>query len=226
MVMNKVKGNMYNFVSHTWNPIRGKCSHDCVYCYMKVFPQKELRLVESELIDDLGEGNFIFVGSSTDMFAKDVSTEWINTVLLKCRDYSLNKYLFQTKNPMRFDEFSHLFPEKSVFATTIESNRTHKEMNNSPSLFERYDIFKELDFGKRMITIEPIMDFELSVFVDWIKDIAPFQVAIGADSKGHNLSEPSGEKVKLLIEELEKFTKVIQKDNLKRIFNKQEKNDN
>lgn len=29
------KGNMYEFVTHTWNPIKGKCSHGCTYCYMK-----------------------------------------------------------------------------------------------------------------------------------------------------------------------------------------------
>ena len=26
---------MYEFVTHTWNPIKGKCYHDCSYCYMK-----------------------------------------------------------------------------------------------------------------------------------------------------------------------------------------------
>ena len=29
------KGNMYEFVTHTWNPIKGKCFHGCTYCYMK-----------------------------------------------------------------------------------------------------------------------------------------------------------------------------------------------
>lgn len=41
--MNKQRGNMYSWVSHTWNPVKGKCPHDCNYCYMKRFPQKEMR---------------------------------------------------------------------------------------------------------------------------------------------------------------------------------------
>src|SRR3990167_1900105 len=31
-MLNKQKGNMYGFVTHTWNPIKGKCSHNCSYC--------------------------------------------------------------------------------------------------------------------------------------------------------------------------------------------------
>ena len=218
-MLNEVKGNMYNFVTHTWNPIKGKCSHDCSYCYMKRWgEQKPVRLVEKELNDDLGEGNFIFVGSSTDMFADDVPAEWIEEVLTHCRTYDLNKYLFQTKNPERFKEFAHKFPENTVLCITLESNRTHKEMNDSPSTFERYNEFKDLLGGEQMITIEPIMDFEPSVLIDWIKDIGPFQVNIGADSQRSGLPEPSKEKIEALINELEKFTKVFKKDNLKRLL--------
>lgn len=27
MGLNKAKGNMYEFITHTWNPIKGKCPH-------------------------------------------------------------------------------------------------------------------------------------------------------------------------------------------------------
>ena len=40
---------MYPWVTHTWNVIKGKCPHDCSYCYMKRFPQGELRFDEKEL---------------------------------------------------------------------------------------------------------------------------------------------------------------------------------
>jgi hypothetical protein len=42
--------------------------------------------------------------------------------------------------------------------------------------------------------------------------------SVGADSKNCHLPEPSSEKVRDLITELSKFTKVIQKDNLKRLL--------
>ena len=75
MALNKQKGNMYAFVTHTWNAVKGKCPHDCEYCYMKEFPQGELKFDEKELKTDLGEGNFIFVGSSCDMFADAVPSQ-------------------------------------------------------------------------------------------------------------------------------------------------------
>ncbi|KKL05192.1 hypothetical protein LCGC14_2608530, partial [marine sediment metagenome] len=77
-------GNMYSsYITHTWNPLKGKCEFDCHYCYMKsiVKNPKPIRLVESELKTNLGKNNFIFVGSSTDMFHPDVPTEWTEEVL-------------------------------------------------------------------------------------------------------------------------------------------------
>jgi len=68
-----------------------------------------------------------------------------------------------------------------------------------------------------MVTIEPIMDFDLIELVTIIKNIKPEWVNIGADSKGHNLPEPSKEKINALIEELKKITEVKIKDNLKRL---------
>ena len=92
MALNRSKGQMYPWVTHTWNPIRGKCPHECVYCYMNRFPQGELRF-EKCLQDNLGEGNTIFVGSSTDMWANEVPTEWIEKVLHYCSQK--NQFLFQ-----------------------------------------------------------------------------------------------------------------------------------
>ncbi len=69
-----------------------------------------------------------------------------------------------------------------------------------------------------MVTIEPIMNFDLDIMIKWLKDIKPKWVNIGADSKGHNLPEPSKEKVESLIKELKKFTEVKIKPNLKRII--------
>jgi len=38
MALVKQKGNMYEFVTHMWGPIKGKCKHNCSYCYMKKYP--------------------------------------------------------------------------------------------------------------------------------------------------------------------------------------------
>lgn len=221
MTLNKSKGNMYGFVTHTWNPIKGKCVHDCSYCYMKRFKQKELRFDRKEIDDNLGENNFIFIGSSTDMFASDVCGIWIRQVLLKCMNHPKNKYLFQTKNPPRLLYNQKYFPKGSILCTTIETNRENN-LVNAPPRGNRKEYMKILKFPV-MITIEPIMDFDLDILVEWMKDIKPIQVNIGADSnkekeKDYKFPEPSKEKVIDLIEELGKFTKVIVKPNLKRII--------
>ena len=86
--LNVAKGNMYDFVSHTWNPIKGRCYHQCEYCYMNklLMPkyQCEPIIVENEFEKNLDEGKLIFVGSSIDMFAKDVADESITRVLNYC----------------------------------------------------------------------------------------------------------------------------------------------
>jgi hypothetical protein len=51
-----------------------------------------------------------------------------------------------------------------------------------------------------------------------IKECAPVQVNIGADSGHNHLPEPPAEKVLELIAELEKITKVVQKPNLARLL--------
>jgi len=207
-MLNKVKGNMYSFVNFTWNPIKGKCSHDCKYCYMKVWKQKPLHLVEKELKDDLSSGNFIFVGSSCDMFADDVPEEWIKKVLAHCRDFN-NKYLFQTKNPKKIYRFIELLPNNCVIGTTIESDINY-HCSKSPFVEERIYWLSKIDKPK-MITLEPIMDFNLEPFVQLLKPCKPKWINIGSDSKNHKLP-------KALITELKKFTEVKIKDNLKRLI--------
>ncbi len=216
-MLNKQKGNMYGFVTHTWNVIKGKCPHDCSYCYMKEFPQGALRFDEKELKTDLGEGNFIFVGSSCDMFAQEISPFWISKVLDHCKKYPKNKYLFQTKNPIRLFSNIEDFPNDSILGTTIETNRDYLIYNKSVSPVRERAKAMSMIFGKLMVTIEPIMDFDLESFVEMIKEVKPDFVNIGADSKEHNLPEPSWDKVQLLIKELEKFTKVNLKYNLDRL---------
>jgi hypothetical protein len=68
------------------------------------------------------------------------------------------------------------------------------------------------------ISIEPVMDFDVKEFSDWIREIEPNFVSIGADSKGHHLPEPSKEKVEQLIQLItDSGIEIKIKDNLKRV---------
>jgi len=183
---------------------------------MKRFPQKPIQFIEAEMETNLGKGNIIFVGSSTDMWANSVPTSEIIEVLVHCNMYPWNRYLFQSKNPTRFLKYLVIMPRDFILGTTLESNRNWNG-SKAPQPPERYYIFKGIQ-ARKMVSIEPIMDFDLDVFVEWIRLIAPEFVSIGADSKGHNLPEPSPEKVRALIEELKKITDVRIKDNLQRLL--------
>lgn len=224
MAMNKQSGEMYDWVSYTWSTIQGRCHHNCAYCYCigKPFFEGKLRFVEKNLKDNLGKNNTIFVGSSNDLFSSQVPAEWIIKTLEHCKRFD-NTYLFQTKNPARFLDFYEHFPQKTIFCITLETNRWYGQvMSNAPHPDERAAFFSELGIGvcttkEKCVTIEPIMDFDLDAFVTMIKVIRPTKVFIGADSKGHNLPEPSSAKVRTLINELKKFTEVITKSNLTRI---------
>lgn len=216
MGLNKSKGQMYPWVDYTWNPIRGRCPHDCSYCYMRGFRVGELRLVPGELEADLGQGNKIFVGSSTDMWAEAVPLDWIHQVLQICRNFD-NTYLFQTKNPYKFRHIDKWnLPPKTMWGVTIETNRDYI-VSKAPPPSERAEYFAQVDYVPTMVSIEPIMDFDLEEMLHLIAGIKPDFVSIGADSKGHNLPEPDGDKLEALINRLGTFTEIRQKANLARL---------
>ena len=220
MGLNISKGNMYEFVTHTWNTVKGKCPHDCSYCYMKRWGNlKDTRFDLSELKTDLGIGNFIFVGSSCDMFAQTIPYIWIFETLDHCNHFSKNQYLFQTKNPYRITELLPIIMDlEPIICTTIESNRWYPEiMADSPSIENRINAMRLITEFRKFVTIEPILDFDIETLVEMIKKVDPEQVNIGADSGGHNLPEPSYQKIMDLAAELSKFTSVANKSNLNRL---------
>jgi len=227
-MLNKQNGNMYPWVTHTWNPVKGKCLHDCKYCYMKRFPLNPVRLDEKELDTNLGSGNTIFVGSSCDMWNKNIPKEWLIKILGHCENYLDNSYLFQSKNPFRFNEvlpsdLSVNWSKRVILGTTIETNRDltygwEYHISNAPKPVERLDALRCIGAYHKMVSIEPIMDFDLRIMINWIKELNPDFVSIGADSKGHNLSEPSKVKTLDLIIALKRLTDVKIKSNLNRIL--------
>lgn len=188
---------MYKFNSelYTYNPIKGACSHDCSYCFMKTMRHRfkqdpTLRLDQKELKANLGKGRFIFARSSTDVFAPDVPREWITAGLNHLYNYPDNEYMLQSKNPARFLEFvGHKFfkdrKDSLVLCSTIESNIDHPGVSKVPDIAERVAAMKQLyALGFRtMITIEPIMDFtDVATFADLLASIHPVQVNFGANT--------------------------------------------
>jgi hypothetical protein len=186
----------------------------------KRFPLGPLHLDEKDLNTNLGKGKMIFVGHTVDLFANDVPAEWIEKTVHQCCLYPENRYLFQSKNPARMKDFSLNFPQNVLLATTIETNRTQYYESKAPSYDKRAIGLSELNkMGfETMVTIEPIFDFDLEELVNLVVLANPIWINIGADSKCHNLPEPSKEKVVALIESLQSKTRVELKRNLSRIL--------
>lgn len=223
MPLRPTKGNMYNWVTHTWNPIKGACPHDCSYCYMKRWGKlNPPHLDAREMKTDLGSGNYIFVGSSIDIFAEGIPIDWQFKVFIHCSEFD-NHYLFQTKNPKGFELLTAMELPDITYCITLESNLPYPDiMRNAPKPLDRLYDFINLPMRgrniKKMVTIEPIMDFNLTVFVRMIRDINPAVVNIGADSGHNNLPEPPKEKILALIHNLQTFTEVRLKKNLNRLL--------
>jgi len=218
------KGNMYEWAK-PWNPLGGKCMHDCSYCStnsLKRYPViKEKYSGEVRLYSDLFKipknKPIIFVVAQNDLFANNVPTQYVMRVLQACKSDNSHTYFFQTKNPDRYLSFLPDFPKGSILCTTIETNRNYP-LSFAPLTSQRAQAMWEIKDFEKQVTIEPIMDFDLDEMVKLILFCGALKVNIGADSKNNHLPEPSKEKLLALIDELQKFTIIDRKTNLSRLL--------
>lgn len=221
------KGNMYKD-AFTWNCFVG-CLYQCKYCIpsfqaqMKRFkptidkngkkrgcqlcydyiPHFHPERLDNKLRRTYGD-QFIWACSSGDItFAKK---EWIEQILEKVRKCSNRTFFFQTKNPECFNNYN--FPDNVLLGITLESNRYYPNISKAPNPETRYNDFLNLDFPRKVITIEPILQFDLAKFSQWIRNINPERVYIGYDTHKSGLIEPRLAQTKSLIQHLSIFTKV------------------
>jgi len=214
--------NMYSFITYTWNPVKGKCGYGCTYCYVNKWGQKRspIHIDERELRSNLGSGNYIFVCSGCDLFHPDVPDEWIGRVVHCARQYQDNRYLLHTKNPGRLLELAHSglsWPGAATICVTVESNRWFEEMGTASEPEARLSYLARIG-DRKMVTIEPVMDFDTAEFSEQIIKCKPVQVNIGADSCGSDLVEPSKAKLNDLIAALKPYMKILLKPNLRRLL--------
>ena len=187
--------------------------HNCIKCYNYEPHFHEIRLNQS-LPKTYGD-EFIWCCSSSDIyFAKK---EWMEKILKRIKEMPKRTFFFQTKEPNVFRKYK--FPENVILGITLESNRFYDEYSDAPDPYVRFRSFKHIRHPRKFITIEPVLDFDFSIFLGWIKQIHPERIYIGYDTKKtkiwdlgtekyENLCEPSLTKVKRLIRKLERFTKV------------------
>lgn len=220
-------GNMYPWVTHMHTHLGGECPHKCVYCYVnnRRFGRPErykgpIRLIESELRVGYGKKKTIFIEHKNDLFCEDVPDDMISRILEHCCEYPKNRFVFQTKNPIRYFKFLDKLPPDYVLGVTIETNRNIPEISEAPSPRVRMMAMEALRVTK-FVTIEPVLDFDVEILAAWIKRINPTFLNLGADSKGHDLPEPSVEKIMKLVARLADYgIELREKHNLSRLKEK------
>lgn len=162
---------------------------------------------------------FIWACSSGDIaFAKE---EWIHQVLERIAQLSDRTFFFQSKDPSCFKKYE--FPSNVMLGITLETNgimffeedgskkMMYEEICKAPIPRQRWQDFLNLDFDRKIVTIEPILQFDVNVLVRWMRMLDPIRIYVGYDTKKSNLPEPSLTKTKQLIHELRRFTIVKEK---------------
>jgi uncharacterized Fe-S cluster-containing radical SAM superfamily protein len=213
-------------------PVMRFCAWDCCYCafqkFQKISKCQECRDgVNHSHLEVLQRtppktkpGEFLTVGLSGDVsfMTKGDFLEVIDY----CRKWQNRTFLIQSKNPDYFVEFedNHNIPDNVIVGTTIETNRTvriwgegaivnphndnYSQISKAPAPYLRTQAMVQLTC-KKAVTIEPVLDFDISEMVYWMKRIAPEFVYVGYANDRHE-----GKKLKLPEPSLEKTMELIQ----------------
>ncbi len=209
--------SMFDVITKTWNPVIG-CLHNCKYCWARRLA--ETRLTHMEKYKDGFKPNlaeyelkkkfrkqYVFACDMGDLFGDWVPRDWILKVIDAVKNSPSSYFLFLTKNPRRYFDILDALPKNLILGVTIETNRNYR-VSNAPPQSERYRCMVELPYARKLVSVEPIMDFDMDIFVEWIRKIGPIMVHVGYTKFNEHLPEPSLVKTRKLMEELKSFTRV------------------
>ena len=198
----------------TWNPFKG-CDFDCTYCkpsfqaIAKIWTKRcddcynYKPHYHPERLNKIPSKKIVFVCGNGDISFCDpnYTVDIVNAIHNHNRRCPHKTYYFQSKEPIYFDQFNPaFFPDNVIMLTTLETNRDagygYGAISKAPLPTERYKQFLNLQFPRKVVTIEPVMDFDLDIFTSWIKNINPEYVWLGYNSKPNSvkLPEPSYKK--------------------------------
>lgn len=226
---------MYNLSVSQWSPFAG-CEHDCLYC--KSSFQRQLKRWAKKNCsgcyefaphphpERLGQKlpktrhmQFIFTCSSGDIAF--CPTEYLEKIIARIQSEPDKTFLIQSKDPQTFNRA--IFPKNVILGTTLETNKDElcEGTSKAPKPSQRYKDFKKVDHLLKMVTIEPVINFDLDVMIDWIKNINPCMVWLGYDSGKNKLPEPELEKVKSLHWQLAKNRFVVVLKTIRKAWHEQ-----
>ena len=216
------KSNMYKLSVEQWNVFKG-CKYDCTYCgsSFKHQAKRQKHLCQqcyeyephthperlTQYLPRTKYMQFIFTCSSGDIAF--CPTDYLEKILARIKKEPSKNFLIQSKKPSTFNRVS--FPGNVILGTTIETNRDslYEGVAKAPLPSVRLKDFSKVKHPLKMVTIEPVIDFDLDVMVEWMKEIKPCMIWLGYDSGKNNLPEPELEKVRELHWELSRAGFVV-----------------
>ena len=220
-------GNMYP-LTKTHNPFVG-CLFDCVYCE-KSFKRLLRRAGRNIGCQDcynytphthperLGRipsaPNIFVIGTGDISFCPPAYVHRIFDSIENHKPRQHKTYLFQSKNPVCFKQYLPWFREHVDIVqllTTLETNRDkgYELISKAPPPSQRFLDFYNLDYPRKVVTIEPVLDFDYDKFLSMILDLHEQgcleYVWFGYDSKNCGLPEPSTVKAQRFVDALKKY---------------------
>jgi len=214
----------------TWNSFVG-CRYDCFYCE-KSF-KRQLKRVAAHIgchdcytysphyhperlkTSKIPSTPIVFVNGTGDIvFCKSSYMRKTFAVIDKHRPRMEKTYYFQSKNPYMFNLYLDWFKEnqdKVVLLTTLETDRDtgYSEISKATLPTIRFKDFYSLDYPRKVLTIEPVLEFVLTTFSWMVKRLHEQgtleYVWFGFDSKNCGLPEPSIEKAQKFVDILHSY---------------------
>lgn len=208
---------MYKDVE-TWNVFKG-CNFECEYC--KPSFQAINKRIKSckkcqdyvphfhpERLSKIPKARTVFVAANGDIcFAPfEVWMQILDATRAHARKHPFTEFYFQSKRPDCFAPYLEDLPKRAILLTTLETNydQGYAKVSLAPPPQMRWSLFKKLKWDRKIITIEPIMQFDRKEFLRMIVEVSPMSVWVGYNSRPRavQLPEPSLAKTMKLIDNL------------------------
>ena len=201
------KSNMYAN-AETWSVFKG-CAFACTYCVPSFQRQAKRQMhvcsrcyayEPHEHPERLtvaavpGGADIVFVAGNGDIAFADATLvpRICEVIKIRNRKHPNVVYYLQSKRPECFAPHLAVLPPNVMLVTTLETNRDdgYSLISTAPPPSVRHRQFAALDYPRKVVTIEPVMAFDLSAFVAMIETISPEYVWLGINSRSKQVAIP------------------------------------
>jgi hypothetical protein len=153
-----------------------------------------------ERLGNIPSKPIVFVCGDADIaFARPDFVRQIMAAIRDRRGRGGRTFYLQSKRPSCLQPFLAELPPSVALVCTLETNRDggYDKISKAPPPSQRFAEFVALDHPRKIVTVEPVMDFGVDEFADWIERIRPELVYLGFNSHPRQvpLPEPTAEKL-------------------------------